>query len=289
MNIIARRSSTCLASLRSSALVLLGCLLLFDGVAAQEETHTHEHGHDRGVHFTHPLFAESVSPDTKLRLDYSFTDLEAGKDGSEMELEGEYAFAPSFSLEIGMHLEPDAGELGETHVLFKFANYAFGEAGLLLGYGVELGLPTGSGHAHEGGDHTEPDHEHDHAEPEDDIYTVAPFLNAGWTSGAWEVVGWGLFEIPTNQALQENVGTGFRYDASVLYRVNGRLEALVEAFGETGLSGPGTDRTVLNVAPALRVRPLADRPLVLGAGVAVPVTDAREYEARVLVSLFYHF
>lgn len=83
-------------------------------------------------------------------------------------------------------------------------------------------------------------------------------------TGPWELVAWTLFEIATNQNLQENVGTELRYNASVLYHATERIEALVEAFGHTGLSGPETERTTLNIAPGLRVRLFEDRPLVLG-------------------------
>lgn len=272
---------------RGLMLALLAGLLPLHGLAAQEHDHTHGHGHD--LHFTHPLLAESVSPDTKLRLDYSFQELEAEEDESELELEGEYAFARSFSIEAGAHFHPEAGEFGETHVIFKFANYAFEQEGVLLGYGIEFGLPTGTAHEH-GGDHGHQQEDpHGHAEPEDDIYEITPFLNVGWTTGPWELVGWTLFEIPTNQSLQENVGTELRYNASVLYDVSARLEALVEAFGHAGLSGPETDRTVVNVAPGLRAQLLSERPLVLGAALALPLTDERDFDARVLVSAFWHF
>ncbi len=43
------------------------------GVASAQE-HA-EADHHEGLHFSHPLIAESVSPDTKVRLDYAFADL----------------------------------------------------------------------------------------------------------------------------------------------------------------------------------------------------------------------
>ncbi|MDX1579693.1 MAG: hypothetical protein R3266_14500, partial [Gemmatimonadota bacterium] len=115
-----------------------------DGAAAQE-THTHEDGtvhiHD-GLHFTHPMIAESVTPDRKLRLDYQYFEFPDGDTESSSVLEGEWAFRRSFSIEAGIPYSYTASEFGNLEVLFKFANYAFEDAGLLLGYGLELGVPT---------------------------------------------------------------------------------------------------------------------------------------------------
>lgn len=274
------------ASTAGIGFALLASVLFTAPLASQEHTHSADDAHD--VHFTHPLFAESVSPDTKLRLDYGFRDLGEGGE-SELELEGEYAFARAFSIEAGLHFDPGAGDPGETHVVFKFANYALEQAGVLLGYGLELGLPTGSAHAH-GGIDEEESGEPGHEEPlEDDIYEITPFLNAGWISGSWELVGWTLFEIPTNQGDQHDVGTELRYNASILRHAGQRIDLLLEAFGRRGLSGPQTDDKNLNLAPGLRVHPLARSNLVLGAGVALPLTDDRDADARLLVSAFYHF
>lgn len=276
------------AGIGGPGLVFLACLLPLHTLAAQE--HDHRHEHDHGFHFRHPLFAESISPDKKLRLNYSFQDLEAEQSESELELEGEFAFTRSFSVEGGVEFEPAAGELGETHVILKFANYAFQQAGILLGYGIEFGLPTGTAHERGGEDGHEEGRSGRHDRPpEEDIYEVTPFLNAGWITGRWELVAWTLFQIPTNQKLQENVGAELRYNASALYHGSRRLEALVEAFGHSGLSGPKTGRTLLNLAPGLRLRPFAQEHLVLGAAVAFPLTGDRDFAIGVLVSAFYHF
>jgi hypothetical protein len=247
------------------------------GIAAQEP-HTHDagdHAH-AGLHFTHPLFTESVSPDTKLRLDY-------GRHGdpaeNEMELEGELAFSPAFSIEAGVHYHLDDSEIGDTHVILKLASAALADAGVHLGYGLEVGIPTGP--------------EHEHAVPEPglgepgDSWEVAPFVNAGWTDGTWEVVGWSLVGVPTDDAVRETAGVGFRFNGSALFHASDRLDALLEAFGATPISGSETEPTAVSLAPGLRVRP-GDGPLVIGAGVAFPVAGEEDH-ARFLVSLFYHF
>ncbi len=60
--------------------------------------------------------------------------------------EGEYAFSPSFSIEMGVPyaiVDPDGAtsmdHLGSIEVAFKFANFAFSDHGILLGYGIEFG------------------------------------------------------------------------------------------------------------------------------------------------------
>lgn len=278
--------------LRASAVVgalLLACFAPASAQAQEQHRHEEDHSHDHTLHFTHPVIAESVSPDTKLRLSYGWQDL-GQESESELELEGEYAFHRAFSIEAGVHYHPESRELGATHVILKFANYAFEEEGLLLGYGIEFGLPTGpGGHAHGAHGHGEDEHEHEHEEPEDDIYEVMPFLNAGLQAGRWELVGWTLFSIPTNQNFQERVGTELRYSASVLYHASSRIEALVEAHGQSGLSGLETGRAVVNFAPGLRISPLPERNLALGAALSFPVTRDQSFDARLLVSAFYHF
>lgn len=246
-----------------------------DPGSGQHATHNHD-----GLHFTHPLFTESVSPDTKLRLDYGWR---AGHETeSEMEAEGELAFTPSFSIEAGVHYHVDDGALGDTHVIFKLASAALADAGVHLGYGLEIGLPTGTGHEHavpEGTDPTGEEHE--------ESYELTPFVNAGWTDGSLELVAWTLVEVPTDRHVRETAGTGLHFNGSALYHAAARVDAVLEAFGSTALSGSASEPTVVSLAPGLRVRPVAG-PLVIAAGVAVPVTDA-EYDSRVLLSVFWHF
>ena len=276
--------------------------LAFPSTGFAQETDEHDHGppghhggesgHHAGLHFTHPLVAESVSPDTKLRLDYGYQEL-GEDDESEFELEGEYAFHRSVALEIGTHFDASGGELGETHVIAKFANFAFERHGLLLGYGLEVGVPTGAGHAH--GLLEEPDHEHaegeEHAEEEaeDDVWEFAPFLNAGLAAGPWELVAWTRYAIPTNQGDPADLGPELRFDLSILLHASEHLEPLLEFGGTAGLGGPQADRETLRLSPGLRVRPVADRPFVLGAGVSLPLTDARRYDTRIQLSAFWHF
>ena len=61
----------------------------------------HEHA---PLHFSHPLIAESPSPDTKLRFDYTYQ-REKGEEKAyrhTLRLVGEYAFRPWVSVEIAV-------------------------------------------------------------------------------------------------------------------------------------------------------------------------------------------
>lgn len=251
--------------------------------------HSHEidsdaSDHHHGLHFVHPMFTESVSPDTKMRLDYQ---LQYPGPISETELEGEYAFSRIFSLETGVHFDPAANRFGNTHLLFKFANYALEERGILLGYGLSLDLPTGSGHGHGTGeslDQEPADHHH-----EENIYQFSPFLNAGLKTGNLELVGWSLFNIPTNHAHPEDASTSLDYNISALYHLSSRIQPLVEFTGTRQLSGVSNKGNALYVAPGLRVKLLEDTPLILGLGMRIPVTKERSFDNQVQVSAFYHF
>lgn len=269
-------------------LFICSIFLLAANLADAQHTHTGDHeepGHHEGLHFVHPLFTESVSPDTKLRLDYG---LHYPGPTAEAELEGEYALSRIFSLEAGVHVDPGEAALGSTHLLFKFANYALEDEGILLGYGLSLDLPTGSGggHAHGGegeGGHGPADHHHD-----ENIYRFSPFFNVGFMAGNLEVVGWSLFNIPTNQAHPEDASTSLTYNFSALYHLTSRLQPLLELNGKSRLSGAG-ERKRLQLSPGLRVQVFRETPLVLGAGVQLPLTGEEEMDSRLQFSAFYHF
>jgi len=286
---------------RRAAILTAALLAPAVPAAAQEQAQTGGHVHEgeaapqhAGLHFTHPLVAESVSPDTKLRLDFGRRDL-GGEAESEMELEAEYALHRSFAVEVGVHFEPAEGRFGETHVIAKFANYAFEGAGVLLGYGMELGLPTGAAHGHGGLEG--PEHEHLEGEepqveepaPDENVYEFAPFLNAGLATGSWEVSAWTRYAIPTNQVEPADRGPELRYSLSALLHATPRLQPVLELSGAAGLGGPSADRETVALTPGLRIRPFLDQPLVVGGAVTVPITDERAFDSRFLLSAFWHF
>jgi hypothetical protein len=235
-------------------------------------------GHYHGLHFSHPLFTESITPDTKIRLN---VEGESEDEGNvyELEAEGEYAFNRSFSIEIGVPyvtLDPDdaasTSALGNIEVALKFANFVFEDAGILLGYGFAVGLPTGSPDKGIGSD-TE--------------WELEPFLNAGIKRGPFELIGWARFGIPVNLPDGEEVENEFHYDFSGLVHAKSWLQVLVELRGKLALNGEEAGAGRVRLAPGVKVAPFGPR-LFLGLGGSFPLSD-EELNARVRLAAFYHF
>lgn len=324
------------AALALAAALAVAALSAPAGLAAQEGhgDHDHEHGgdgHHAGLHFTHPMIAESVTPDRKIRMDHQFFEFSDGDQEHSGVLEAEFAVTRGFSVEAGIPFTYTDSEFGNAEVLFKFANFAFEEAGILLGYGVELGFPTagaaegeaeeagaseaellgsrrgrvgpadagssaGSAASASGGPPADPPGPSLHSGGAgvggtlgSEEWEVAPFLNVGWKSGPVELVGWGVFGIPFNQAEQSEVATELSWNFSGLYHVSSRVQALVELDGSGGISGPTVGEDVVNVSPGVRVQILPDTPLVLGSSVGVPLSNEEPFDVRWKTSVFWHF
>jgi hypothetical protein len=249
---------------------------------AQDRDH-HDHDHE-GLHFSHPIVSESPSPDTKVRIDYGFTDITEDDEGlsqNGVRLEAESAFHPSFSIELDVPYRWQShttaateSSLDNVSIGLKFANFAFAQSGVLLGYGIEFGLPTGDSEKGIGSDH---------------IVEFVPFLDFGYKRSRLELVSFVEFAIPTNQSADEEIETELEYTFSSLYHFGARLQGLVEFDGETVLSGEEAGETVFNLSPGLKYRFLRSRMLAFGVSAGLPLTDHREFDVRVLASVFYHF
>lgn len=251
---------------------------------AEGEGHSHSHGEE--LHFTHPLIAESPSPDTKIRFDVFSFDLDGEEEsGSETELrvEAEYAFFPSFSVELGVpwvSVDPDGeagvSNLGNVGLGFKFANFAFADKGLLLGYGLELGLPTG---------------DDDKGIGSSNILEIEPFLSLRYKQGRFELVSFLEFGIPTNQdeEKEQEVETELGVNLSLLYHASHRVQVLLEIDGERVLSGEEEGEESWNLTPGVKLRPVARSSLLLGVGVGFPISGEEEFDTRLVGSVFYHF
>lgn len=114
--------------LRNVCVLLLSVSLSVSFLEAQ----THGHSHKDYLHFSHPLIAESVSPDTKVRLRYDLASLQDDGTENALSFEGEYAFHPSFSIEVvapfvarSLDGQPNVSNLDNLEVALKFANFAF--------------------------------------------------------------------------------------------------------------------------------------------------------------------
>lgn len=270
-------------------------------------------GHHAGLHFSHPLFTESVSPDTKIRTDYNLLDLGA-QEGTKHEfgVALEYAPSRSFSVEAGVPYSASDEALGFTHVSVKFANYALAEQGISLGYGIGVGLPTSGDAAHE--DHHHPD-EGGHTQAVRaarsgvmssppparanggvgvhgtlgrDFYEFEPFFNIGWRSGRWELVGFTTFGIPSGLEDQHELGTELAWNVSTLFQPAPEVQTVLELGASHGLSGHPVGEDVVNLSPGIKLRPSGGSPLWLGIGGSTPLTNDRSYDRRLQISLFYH-
>lgn len=271
-------------------------------------------GHHAGLHFAHPMFTESVSPDTKIRADYSYLDAGGGEGTKhEFALGVEYALSRSVSVAAGVPYSASDAALGFTRVSLKFVNYALEGHGISLGYGVGVGLPT-SGDAPEESGHGGEDGGHGHgvrgarsaamdAPPAGrahggtgvhatlgrDFYEFRPFFNVGWTSGRWELVGFTTFGIPSGLADQHQLGTDLSWDVSALFRAAPEVQTVLELNGSAGLSGHPVGQDVVNLSPGIKLRPSGDSPAWLAVGGSLPLTADQGYDGLLRVSFFYHF
>ena len=233
------------------------------------------------LHFSHPLVSESPSPDTKLRLDYVFFNESQGEGKTHTaRLEGEFAFAPWISLELDAPYtfrDPD-GEPSENHldtieVGVKLATQRFADHGLLFGGGLELGLPTGDDSRGIGSNN---------------VLEIEPFVDFGWKFERWEVVGFLSAGVLHNQE-SDDADYELGWNLSALYHLHPRLQLLLELDGEEIQGGEEDGHTVVNLSPGLKLRPLPNQDLWLGLGVGFPLTSDKEFDARAMVSAFWHF
>lgn len=254
------------------------------------------HGNPGGLHFSHPLITESPSPDTKIRLDYFFLDVdgevedeELGEEGegpskfkeSTVNLELEYAFTRNISIEADIpytFINPDEGKdvnhFNNIEIGVKLAAFFLEEYGILLGGGLEFGLPTGDDEKGIGSDN---------------IFEIEPFMSFGWKYKILEVVSFLHMEFPVNQKGDQNEGDELGYNLSTLVHATEWLEVLLEFDGETVLNGEEKGESVLNIDPGVKFKPFKSQELHVGFGAGFPVTHDEEFEYRLIASVFYHF
>jgi hypothetical protein len=255
-----------------------------------------DHGNPNGLHFSHPLITESPSPDTKIRLDYFFLDVDGevededlGEEGegpsrfkeNTVNLELEYAFTRNISIEADIpytFINPDEGKdtshFNTVDIGVKLATFILEEYGVLLGGGLEFGLPTG---------------DDDKGIGSDNIFEIEPFLSFGWKYKILEVVSFLHLGIPVNQKGDQDEGNELGYNLSTLLHATEWLEVLLEFDGETVLNGEEEGESVLNIDPGVKFKPFKSQELHVGFGAGFPVTHDEEFEVRLVASVFYHF
>lgn len=251
-------------------------------LASAQATH---HNHDDEFEFTHPLVTESPSPDTKIRLD--FTDLQLGEDGVDAgeqsyRLEAEYAFQPWVSIEVNVpyvtrHIGGrSAGSgVGSAEAALKLASFRLAERGILLGGGVEFGLPTGQSSEGIGSDH---------------LVEVSPYADIGYMRGSLELVGFTNLSFTTNRRIDEPAERELEYSFSGMYHFTPVVSGLLELDGASALAGEESGTSSFNLSPGILVHPrVDDGHLLFGISAGFPITGARELDRRILFSAFYHF
>lgn len=258
-------------------LAALGALALATSAFANTD------GHDSGLHFSHLLFAESPSPGTKIRTDYIFRG-EAGEDDVDthtVRLEAEYAIRPWLGIEANIPftwLQPETGggvrSVDTIEVGLKLANFHFAERGLLLGGGIEFGLPTGNSDKAIGSDH---------------IVEVEPFVDFGLSYGDLEVVGFLSPGIPINKNGEDEADVELGWDISFLYHFGDRVDVVLEFGGERVFGGEEGGESTATISPGVKWAPTSNEKLKIGAAVSIPMSDDNEFKIRTIVSVFWHF
>ncbi len=259
----------------------LGAVLGFAGAHAHGPGDHHGADGAAGLHFSHPIVVESPSPDTKLRLDYAFADGDL-ENSHLARLEGEYAFAPRVSVEVDLPWRtvrepggPRRAHLDSAGIALKLVAYADPRRGLLLGGGLEFGLPTGSDAKGIGSSRE---------------IEIEPFLDLGYKNGALELVGFLRLGFPLNVPPDERraVDAELAYEGSLLYHLTPRLAALVEVSGSRVIDGEEKENGFL-LAPGIKYRPFRNHALAIGASIRVPLDHGRAFDIGPMLSAFYHF
>lgn len=238
----------------------------------------------KGLHFSHPLISESPSPDTKIRLDYFFLDEieEEGEEGAifnehTIRLEAEYAFNRNISIEVDVpytFIDPEKGSnedhINNIEIGLKLASYIFEEHRVLIGGGLEFGIPTG---------------DDDKGIGSDNIIEIEPFLSFGYKVQNFEFVSFLSLGFPVNQDEGDELG----YNISFLYHITHSIEALLEFDGEYVLNGEEDGDSVFNIDPGIKILPFKNKDIHIGFGAGFPLSDDEEFNYRLIGSFIYHF
>ena len=231
--------------------------------------------------FSHPIFTESISPDTKIRFNYVNTKVDSAMYSHGFDLEMEYSPVRAFSLHLDIPytvLKPKGASalshFEDVELALKFANFAFAKHKVLVGYGVSFGFPTGSDLKGIGSSH---------------IFSIDPFFNGGVMWRRWEWTAYFTFDIPTHQQLQENLQTGLESRITALYHLDPHLQLLVEAGNSTEIGHRTATEKNYDIAEGLKYQPNPEKPWILALGVREPLGTNTEFKFQGMFSLFYHF
>ena len=279
-------SSIVFRTLRSLVVPATYALLML-GPSTVFAQHDHDHGeddedghHHAPVHFSHPLFTESPSPDTKLRFDYLRAPLAHDLSENTFRVEGEYAFSQNMSIEANIPFSSVSSNgvrtsaIGSGEIALKLASFIAAERGILLGGGIGFGVPTGNDGKGIGSDH---------------LVEVEPYVDLGYMHEKMEFVTFASYRFTTRRNSGEEEEKSFGAAASLLYHLDPRFESLVEVETRRLINAEGSDDQIVNAAVGVKYHVNRIRALVVGIGGRIPVTTRREFQSEIIVSALYHF
>lgn len=266
----------------------LGTLFVYATLMLAPSTARAQHDHDEHdddhhhapVHFSHPLFTESPSPDTKLRFDYLRAPLAHDVSDNTFRVEAEYAFTRSVSIEANLPFTSRSANgihssaVGSGEIALKLASFAAAEHGILLGGGIGFGVPTGNDQKGIGSDH---------------LVEVEPYVDFGYMRKQMELVSFASFSTNTRRDAGEENEKEVAVAASLLYHLDPRLESLVEVEARRSLYSDAEDEQIVNAGVGIKYHVNRIRALVVGIGGRIPLTTEREFQSEIIVSALYHF
>lgn len=232
------------------------------------------------MHFSHPLFTESPSPDTKLRFDYLRAPLARAASDNTFRVEGEYAFTRNISIEANLPMTSrsvggtSTSAVGSGEIALKLASFAAARHGVLLGGGVGFGIPTGNDEKGIGSDH---------------LVEVEPYLDFGYMRKQMELVSFASFSTTTRRKDGEENEKEVAIAGSLLYHLDPRFESLIELEARRSLYSDAEDEQVVNAGVGLKYHVSRIRALVVGVGGRIPLTTEREFQSEIILSALYHF
>jgi hypothetical protein len=278
-------SSTLVRSLRALAVTTIyASLVLAPSTGRAQHDHDdhddHDDHHHAPVHFSHPLFTESPSPDTKVRLDYLRTPIAHNLSDNTLRIEGEYAFTQNVSIEANLPITSRSengvhtSAVGSGEIALKLASFVAAKHGILLGGGVGFGVPTGNDQKGIGSDH---------------LVEVEPYIDFGYMHKKLELVSFASFSTNTRRNTGEENEKELALAASLLYHLDPRFESLVELEARRSLYEAGSDEQIINAGLGLKYHVNRIRALVVGLGGRIPLTTEREFQSEIILSALYHF
>ncbi len=272
----------------SSSLVVCLCFCISLTAFSQESSQAHDynkgqdHNHEHNtLHFSHPIATESPFPDTKFRFDYVFESLSENEGNQQtIHLEGEYAFSRHFSLEVDVPYsfisaqeEATISNLSSVEVGLKYANFALEKKGILLGGGMEFGLPTGNDNKDIGSA---------------TVWELEPFLDFGWIKNNLEIVSFLTFGIAVNGDSDE-ADWELGWNLSTLYHITPSIELLLESAAEKVYGGEEDGFNTVSLIPGVKWMPKGQEHFKAGFSTGIPISSEKEVDMTAFFSLFYHF